>query len=314
MICYDRNQPLLDAVWSRLRTRFRGYSSPLRTLSRQLVRNLGPRPQRYFSGPDAAPIVHLPVWLAGRAARRGLLDLLESTALAYLYVRIQDNVIDEPETRGHAPHLLLGNVLLSDALSLLVRYVQEPRFWDLAKAAWMLFSSETESERRQVAQPRGYQPEQFRRHARKVALARIPLYAVLARDNRLDRRRIAQVDRLIDDLGEAYGLVNDVLGCSRDLSSGAWTYLIASAAARLPPKRRRDPQAIQHVLAEQPLFETFLERSMRIHTRALPVGQALGVSAMVAFTVERRTRIAEHLRSATTLRLAMALAPRRIGL
>jgi hypothetical protein len=311
--CYRRNQPLLDRVWDRLDDRFRHYPAPLRTLAGELVRTLGPRPRRYFSGPDAAPILHLPIWAAGPASRRALPILLEASALAYLYVRIQDNVIDEPVTRGRAPHLLLGNVLLGDAIALLARFVQSPRVWDLARSAWTLFSSETESERRQLAANRGYGAERFRRNARKVALARVPLYAVLAREGRLDRKATARIDTLVDKLGEAYGLVNDVLGCPRDLQSGAHTYLLASARATLAKHERTDASALRLALATHPLFEAFLARAMRIHARALPIGLSLGLHAMTAFTEERRARIAWHLRRVTTLRLAMALAPRATG-
>jgi hypothetical protein len=311
--CYGRNQPLVDRMWDRLLARVRGYPRPLRLLASELVRTLGTRPRRYFSGPDAAPILHLPIWLAGPSARRGLPDLIEATALAYLYVRIQDNVLDEPTTRGHAPHLLLANLLLADAMRLLAGYVDEPRFWDLARSAWAVFSAETESERRQVARMQAYPPARFRRHARKVALARIPLYAVLAKDRRLDKRSTAQVDAFIDLLGEGYGLVNDVLGCPRDLAAGTWTYLLATAASTLARSTPRNPETLRHALAKQPIFERFLERAIRVHVRALPIGQDLGIREMSAFTEERRARITTHLHNVTTLRLAMALASHGSG-
>jgi hypothetical protein len=311
--CYQENQALLDEVWERLALRFRGYPASLRALVGRFVKTLGPHPQRYFSGPDAGPVVHLPIWLAGPRSRRALPDLIEATALAYFYVRIQDNVVDEPHTRGQPPLLLLGNVFLADAIALLASFVKSDAFWTAARSAWSVFSAQTEAERVQIASPRAYPSAAFRRHARKVALARIPLYAVLAREHRNGKRDFAKVDRLIDLMGEAYGLVNDVLGCARDLAAGARTYLLGTAAASLPLKSRRNPQAIVRVLATTPLFESFLTRAIRIHRRAQRTGEALGVHNMAAFTEQRTARIAWHLQQATTLRLAVALAPRQTG-
>lgn len=306
--CYERNQALLDKVWSRIERRWRAYPQPLRRLANALVATLGPRPHRYFSGPDAAPILHLPIWLAGSQGFPGLLDLLEATALAYLFVRIEDNVIDEPVTRGKPPQLLLGNLLLTDAITLMASFTNSDRFWKHARAAWMMFSGETEAERIALARRQPYQRAAFRRHARKVALARIPLYAVLARTQKAGGTQVAAVDRLIDHLGEAYGLVNDVLGCSRDLQSGAQTHLLSTARASLPLSQRDDPVALGKSLIAAPYFEQFLRRAIRAQKRSLVAGDALGMRAMADYTKERIARIEHHIRQSTVLRLAVALA------
>ncbi len=308
MRCYQQNQDLIDIVWQRIQRRWRGYPAGMRGLARELVATLGKKPQEFFSGPDAAPLLHFPIWLAGRSLQKSLPDLLEATALAYFYVRIQDNVIDEPATRGKPPLLLLGNVLLADAMDLLACFAPSRAFWAHAKAAWMLFSEETECERQQIATVGTYSVAAYRRHSRKVALARIPLYAVLARTKPSRQVIFRQVDQLMDCMGEAYGLVNDVLGRSRDLASGANTHLLATARAILPRSRQCDPKAVERVLIAQPLFESFFARAIEIHRRALPFGEALGIRAMRPFTEERIARIEHHTRQMTTLRLAAALA------
>jgi hypothetical protein len=306
--CYQQNQDLIDSVWRRIQRRWRGYPAGMRALARKLAATLGPKPQAFFSGPDAGPLLHFPIWLAGRSLQKSLPDLLEATALAYFYVRIQDNVVDEPATRGKPPLLLLGNVLLTDAIDLLADFTPSPQFWGNARAAWTLFSEETERERRQIATANIYSVAAFRRHSRKVALARIPLYAVLARTKQSGQVALRQVDQLIDCMGEAYGLVNDVLGRSRDLASGANTHLLATARAMLPRSRQRDSKSVERVLIAQPLFESFLARAIAIHRRALPLGEALGIRAMRLFTEERIARIEHHSRQMTALRLAAALA------
>jgi len=307
--CYEKNQELVVAVWRRIERRWRAYPPGLRALARDLVVTLGPKPQAFFSGPDAGPLLHFPIWLAGTSVQKSLPDLLEATALAYLYVRIQDNVIDEPATRGKPPLLLLGNLLLADAMALLGAFTGSPSFWQRAKAAWELFSEETERERRQISTKGPYTVAAFRRHSRKVALARIPLYAVLARAKRDRATSLRRVDQLIDCMGQAYGLVNDVLGFTRDLASGANTHLLATARATLPSAQQHDSKAVERVLMAQPLFERFLEQSIGLHRRALPIGEALGIRVMRTFTDERIARIEHHTRQMTTLRLAAALAP-----
>lgn len=311
MRCYQQNQALLDRVWKRIDLRFRRYPKPLRALAKTFIASLGPKPQRYFSGPDAGPLLHFPIWLARARARRALPDLLEASALAYFYVRIQDNVVDEPGTRGQTPLLLLGNVLLSDAIALTSALVPSTSFWTRARHAWTVFSAETEAERAQIARRAGYDPRAFRRHARKVALARIPLYAVLAIDGRATRVAFANVDRLIDRMGESYGLVNDVLGCYRDLTSGTRTYLLSSAATGSSRKSGKASTPIEQALVARPWFERFLTRAVRIHRRSLSVGQALGIRQMERYTEERIARIEWHIQQATTLRMAVALAPKK---
>lgn len=308
MRCYDEHQDLIELVWRRIQQRWRTYPTGMRGLARELIATLGPNPNRFFSGPDTSPLLHFPIWLAPKSLERSLPDLLEATALAYLYVRIQDNVVDEPATRGKPPLLLLGNVLLADALVLVGDFARSREFWRHAKNAWTLFSEETERERRQVAARRPYTVADYRRHSRKVALARIPLYAVLARTKTTDSSILGQVDRLIDCMGQAYGLVNDVLGCSRDLSSGANTHLLATARAMLPRAQQNDTKAVERVLVAQPLLQTFLRRAIRLHRRALPLGEAIGIGCMRAFTEERIARIEHHIRQTTTMRLSAALA------
>lgn len=307
MGCYEENQDIINRVWARIERRWRAYPSGLRALTRDLVSMLGPKPEAFFTGPDASPLLHLPIWLAGRSIQRSLPELLEATALAYLFVRIQDNVIDEPETRGKPPLLLLGNLLLADALALLVGFTRSRIFWRCAREAWAVFSEVTERERRQVSSLTAYPRAAFRRHSRKVALARIPLYAVLARSRRAQPSSLQLVDRFIDGLGHAYGLVNDVLGFSRDLTAGTNTHLLSAARATLPRSEWQDPKAVERALIAEPFFETFLGRAIAIHRRLLPVGLALGIRGMHLFTEERIARIEHHIRQMATLRLAAAL-------
>lgn len=312
MKCYQVNRGRLSALFEGIARRMRGYPPSLRTLGREWWGTLGPDPRGCHSAPDAPPLLHLPIWLAeGRRGQRAALPsdrldaILESTALLYFHTRIQDNVLDEPETRGQAPQLLLGNVFAWEAWERLRSLSLSDGFWSWAREAWQIFSDETESERRQLQRRTRYSAVRFRRHARKVALARIPLYAVMDRQPDLEK---AAIDAFIDRLGHAYGLVNDVIGVERDLSAGLRTYLLATVEETLPKRSRRDPAALRRALLREPYLERFLEQAITLHRRIQPLGEALGIAGMDAYTEERIERLRHHQGRALALRLRFALS------
>jgi hypothetical protein len=312
VICYQANRQRLDTILDGIVRRIRAYPPALRQLGREWWGTLGSDPRRYHSAPDASPLLHLPIWMVEGRRGKGApiaaaqLDaILEATALLYFHTRIQDNVVDEPQTRGRAPQLLLGNMFFLEAWERLRSLPLSDRFWSRTNEAWRIFSNETEAERRQLQRLAPYSSALFRRHARKVALARIPLYAVVDGDRTADK---SAIDNLIDRLGQAYGLVNDVLGVERDLLAGMRTYLIATVEEALPRRRRRDPAALRRGLLKYPYLEQFLERAIALHLLIQPLGEALGIAHMRHYTDERIERIRHHHARALGLRLRFALS------
>jgi hypothetical protein len=312
MNCYARTRTRLARVVNRVFRRVCALPPPLRQLGMEWWRALGPKPQHYFSSEDSPPLLYLPVWLAegvavadGPAAGRRLDAILEATALLYFHTRIQDDVLDEPLTRGRSAHLLLGNVLEWQGWAILRELPLSDGFWAHAATAWQVFSSETAAERAQVHSRGPYPAARFRRHARKVALARIPLHAV---QDLVGRPAPARVNLFVDRLGEAYGLVNDVLGVERDLKAGLRTYLIASVAQGLPVRERPTPARLRRALLERPHLESFLDEAIRLHQRVVPMGEALGIRCMAGFTADRIARLRHHQTRALGLRLGYALA------
>lgn len=317
MNCYQENRRRLGGIIDGIVRRMGAYPPALRQLGRQWWASLGPAPRRYHSAPDASPLLHLPIWMAEGWRSKGTpigechLDaILEATALLYFHTRIQDNVVDEPQTRGHTPQLLLGNVFFLEAWERLRALPLSELFWTRANQAWRIFSNETEAERRQLQRQTPYSAALFRRHARKVALARIPLYAVLDGDPATDQ---ADVDTFIDRLGQAYGLVNDVIGVERDLVAGMRTYLLATVEKALPKQRRRDPTALRRELMKHPHLEQFLERAIALHRRIRPLGEALGIARIGPYTDERIERLRHHHARALDLRLRFALSGLKPG-
>jgi hypothetical protein len=310
--CYARYRERLAGVVDRVFRRARSLPAPLRRLGKEWLATLGPRPRQYFSSEDSPPLLYLPLWLAEGLTKRGgpadsrrLDAILEATALLYFHTRIQDNVLDEPLTRGRAPHLLLGNVFEMEAWACLHALPLSRGFWSHATQAWWVFSSETAAEHTQLLSRAPYPSARFRRHARKVALARIPLHAV---QDLLGRPVPRLVNAFIDRLGQAYGLANDVLGVERDLEARLRTHLIATVEQDLPARPRPTPARLRRALLEQAHLESFLDRAMALHRRLVPMGEQLGIRCMAEFTAERIQRLGYHQARAMGLRLRYVLA------
>jgi hypothetical protein len=287
-----RHTGLFELAWRRIERRMDRYPAPLREQAHALLARI-PRPRRrYFSSVQAAPLLHFPVWAAPTLEREALLRLLEPTALLYFFVRIQDDVLDELGTRGHLPRLLLGNVLLWDALEQLREEVTLPAFWQRAKSAWQTFSAATEMERRQLfeAEPNArtrYSERAFRAHARKTAMAEIPLYAALARAGRW--HRAPDVPGFVHCLGEAYGLVNDLVGFERDVRAGAQTYLLARVRRHVPALAWRDVGAMGAALVLSSHADRLFERVRELHGQARRRASRLGLAGFEEFMRARES-------------------------
>jgi hypothetical protein len=299
----DVAAPLVAEVWERLVRRADGYPPALRAAAeRHRAGLVGPA---YFSHIDASPLLQLPIWSALDAGMdpRGLLDVLEGAALAYWYVRIQDDVLDEPgpEGRGDPGRLVLSNAYLWDALALWSR-VPDEEFQTRARRAWLRFSELTEAERLQLRGGAAYDVAAFHAHAGKVALAEIPLLAALSLSGRPERADRA--GPLVHALGVAYGYVNDVVGVVRDLRAGQVTFLISEARREAVSD---DDEAVRRALVSGGLLEDFLERAAAAHRDAVPLGRDIGLACFPEWTAARVARIDELRARLPMLRLAAAL-------
>lgn len=298
---------VMDSLWDRLDARMGAYPPPLDEQVEALRVYIDAPARQYFSRPDAPPLVLLPIWLGSRLLPEVLLDLIESTALLYLFIRIQDDVLDEPETRGHADWLLLGNALLWDAFALLRDNVPCGEFSSRSRAAWLKFNSATAAERRQLfsSDAAPYEENVFEEHCRKVAMAEIPLLAILALENRLHLSD--HVSALISQLGVAYGLTNDVIGFRRDVAAGMQTHLISLVRAHVPEEKWPDADSMSQALLEGAHIENFLARARNAHLRAERHASELGISEFKKFTKQRLARLREIEQQTLLTRFSAAL-------
>ncbi len=297
---YEENRELMEKTWSRVLARLDTYPGLLGELGFGFFDRVG---VDYLLDADAAPLLHLPLWLGRDVHPQAMGDILEGTALSYAYVRILDNLVDEPESRGSGALMHVANALLWDALDLW-RPHANARAWAACRDAWRLYSDRTEAERRAVSGREPYTFADFVDHAHKCALAEAPLYLVLSSSG--DARSWESVRPLVHQLAVSYGLFNDVMGHARDLESGAHTFLVAKARA-LAGKRGSDAD-VERILATTSLQERFLDEAAEALDRALPHAEALDMANFPIFVAERKARLRQVRDGITLLRLVSSLA------
>lgn len=310
---YLEKQNDIDAAWELCEQRWAALGPPLADLSArflQTVAGASGTHRHYFSNPLAPPLLYMPIWLfdslvqqgfLGAELRPALIQILAATMQGYVYVRTQDDVLDEPE-RADCALLLLGNANCS-GMTRTYAEVLGPRaspFWTEYDRAIVDFSNLTLAEREAVLRDDPYEIEQFERHADKVAFARIPLLAVATIASRLDL--VPMINTLVHQLGIAYGLVNDVVGWPRDVKAGQRTYLLARAGLRrtdvitaeriandderaLAVEERME--ALRQKLYEGRLLHDTITEASAVHARALETAKALKMHGFEAFHADR---------------------------
>jgi hypothetical protein len=303
---YARSARLVREVWRRLERRLKAYPGQIGRYGATFLKSIGGDGERYFSSSRATPLLHLPIWMASRLTQGELVPLLEASGLAYFHARIQDDVLDEPLTRGRPEWLLLSNCLIWDATSVFLDCSTQAGYRRLCRAALAEFSRATATERRILLRPDPrYAIRSFAGHAGKAALAAIPLYAVAARQGDLAKMR--HVMPLVRTLGMAYGLTNDLQGFERDLAAGHNTFLITELKRRALPATVEGPAGVEQALYRTDVVERTLARAIRYHDRARPFARLLGMSSFSDYTDQRIRWLRGWTREATLGRLAQAI-------
>jgi len=161
-------------------------------------------PRKFFHHPHAFPSLLLPFWVGTgmgfKSQDETVEEILKATLLNYFYLRIQDNVMDEPE-RFDATLLLLGNEVLNEYHRVYHNiFPADSPFWDHYTRLWRDFSRVALWEKQ----------EHWRRFARftetdvaflgnKFILATIPCVAFALLRNRPEA--IAPLERMVQSLG-----------------------------------------------------------------------------------------------------------------
>jgi hypothetical protein len=296
MHSYEAFQPTIDSAWELLEARFAALPAPLDALARRWLARISDAEKGhrgYFSSQLAPPLVFLPLWLRERFRRdrpavapsdEVTVRLVAATMWGYLYIRIQDDLLDEssPE-RGQT---LLGNVCGLELVRLLeADFGGSAAFRSAFERAWIDFSRWTLAEHEQLLSNTPYPVEHFEQHARKVAFARVPLLALCGLAGRTELE--PRVEALIDQLGVAYGLTNDVVGWQRDLSNGHRTFLLARAGFTRGEPLEEARGKVREALYGHGLLVETLEASAQWQRRAAQSAEELGLAEFADYTRER---------------------------
>jgi hypothetical protein len=225
---------LTDAALDRLR---RGLADAAPTLSARaadwmLSLTSGRPAARYFTDPDAFPLLLLPWWLEeqmrGSVDRDFQGDLVYSSISGYYFVRLVDDLMDgrRPEPPQVIPAMLVLHAEFQYAFQ--SYFPADHAFWSDFFAA----SYEAAETAAADAAVREIDRAEFLAvSSRKVAGVKVPLAAVCHRYGGVDL--MEPWTRLVVVLGRWHQMRNDIFDWRRDLEAGATTYFLSEAARRV---------------------------------------------------------------------------------
>lgn len=330
---YLEKQNDIDAAWDLCERRWASLATPISDLATRFLKTVAGASgthRHYFSNPLAPPLLYLPIWLFDSFARQrlvspdsrpALIQILAATMQGYIYVRTQDDVLDEPQ-RADGDLLLFGNASCSGMTRAYAEVLGAGAlpFWAEYDRAMVDFSNLTLAERQTVLRDDPYEIEAFEQHADKVAFARIPMLAVATMVSRLDLAPM--ITTLVHQLGIAYGLVNDVVGWPRDVRAGQRTYLLARAGVRrseilaiqeIADEARRDAameeltETLRQKLYEGRLLHTTITDALAVHTQALETANRLGMDEFATFHADRTAWLSQLDSQISTLTLTRVI-------
>jgi hypothetical protein len=183
-----------------------------------------------FFHPLGQPIVSFPLWVAAAVgdaspAHRGrLLDLVEATVVGYLYVRVQDDRLDEA-IGDPDEALFLADAFLVRHQTLLARHVgSSARFWELFEQVAADYSAAMLLERSVMRAGSRYGAAEFDRVLRRSHPLVLPGAALLDIADRWDL--LPPLRRFVHHAVRAAQLVDDLLDCESDRAAGRLTWVV----------------------------------------------------------------------------------------
>lgn len=313
-----------ERAFARLERWLRALPPPLREAGSALPRALGaPEGERLFEawGERLAFLVATPVLVAEHyritRARRVAEEAAYGALAGYFHVRIQDNVLDEPE-RFDSSYLLLGNELVAEFFGVYHGlFPPGHRFWHYFRRYWRETSRFTLWEK--VAHAGRHAPFHERdlpRLGKKHGGAKIPMAAVcLAAGREQDIPRYA---RFLDAVHLADQLVNDVLSVTKDLRHHHLSYVAGRAlcVARRNGGALAEAEGVVGRTLLTTELEEVLDRACRLHETALeglgPLARAFDAEVRKRLVVVRELR--EHMIRAKVTTLLGFAAGARVGM
>ena len=185
----------------------------------------------YFQHPLAFPMLLLPLWVEEAVSGQINADfqaaLVYSSVSGYYFIRMIDNVMDEasPVERSLLP---MTGVFHAQATTTYHQYFEHTHAfwthfarWNTQSAAFAIEDSSSDdidlASFQQIA-------------GKKVVAGKIPIAAVLARHDQLDR--LPAWEAFYDDLGCWHQFLNDVLSWKKDLQHQTASYFLCEGERR----------------------------------------------------------------------------------
>jgi len=261
------------------------------------------------------------------AMKSRLVNILAGTILGYIGIRIQDDVLDEPE-RTDPQMLLFGNTCFSGMIAAYGQALGAASlsFWNLFDRDFVDFSRFTLAEREVVTPGAPYSKAAFGEHAQKVAFAHTPLLAIAMLVGRADADPL--IGKLVHQLGIAYGIVNDIVGWTRDLRAGHRTWLLASAGLTqqelldvraLPDASSRHAslakleEQLRAALYEGQKIHDALKYSCEMQRLAEETANTLGLEGFARYSTERLAWLETLERQTSMITLSRVLGASSSG-
>ena len=229
----------LEAVSRKYDAFISGLPEPMKALAERLSPTVAhgcKNPVQYYGAEESYPLLRFPLWVEDRYVSEGLLtgkegygiEAAAASLFGYLYIRVQDNVLDEPELFDPS-YLLLGNELVREFFQIYHRlFLPDSRFWRYFRQYWLGTSNNTLLER----QERGGRIKDFtfddiNNAGGKLDGAKISMAAICILAGRDDD--ILRFGESFDRINIASQLHNDAVSFMKDLKHDYFTCVIADA-------------------------------------------------------------------------------------
>ncbi len=210
---------------------------PLRGQAKALAKALAPGSGslvEHYGAVEAYPLLRFPLWLEEKYIGDKLfsesdgygLDAVCASLYGYLYIRIQDNVIDEPEL-FNKDFLLLGNEYVREFFSAYhMLFPPGSPFWGYLRRYWLATANNTLWERQECGgKIRVFGDEDLARVGGKLEGGKISMAALCILAGR--EVDIARYGPVMDNLNIASQLHNDAVSFVKDLRHDYFTCIIA---------------------------------------------------------------------------------------
>jgi len=258
----------------------RSLPEPLGSQAKSLTKALAPGCRNlvaYYGAREAYPLLRFPLWLEDKYVREGLISYRKGwgakTATAalfgYLYIRIQDNVLDEPDQFDSA-YLLLSNEFIREFFGIYHGlFPPGSPFWGYMLGFWRGTSNNTLWERNAcVGRLTGFRVGDLAKIGGKLDGAKTSIASLCILADR--ENDIEQLTRVMDCINISSQLHNDVVSFVKDLKNRYFTSVIINTLGEAEGAARPDEvfrkAAIRALTGEH--LEAALTRAMQYNERA----------------------------------------------